>query len=127
MMAWTNEEINRIGAAEELQIAGLKADGSLCKPVTVWVVRVDDDLFVRSYRGRGAAWYRGTQVLHKGCIWAAGVEKNVTFVEESDPAINDQIDASYHSKYRRYPQYVAPMLTAEVRLTTLKLVPQTDA
>ena len=88
------------------------------------VVRVDDNLYVRSYRGRNGAWYRSARVHHKGRIWAGDVEKDVTFVEESDPNINDQIDAVYHSKYRPYPQFVAPMVTAEVRSTTLKLVPR---
>lgn len=124
MSTWTNEELEKIGTTEELRIAGLKADDSLRKPVTIWVVRVGDDLYVRSYRGRGSAWFRGVQVRHVGRIWAGGVEKDVTFVEESAPTINDQIDAAYHSKYRRYPQYVAPMVTPEVRATTIKLVPR---
>jgi Uncharacterized protein conserved in bacteria (DUF2255) len=33
---------------------------------------------------------------------AAGVEKDVTFVVDADPTVNDRIDASYRSKYRRY-------------------------
>ena len=60
-----------------------------------------------------------------GRIRAGGVEKEVTFDAESDPAINDQVDAAYRTKYGRYPQYVAPMLTSEVRATTIKLVPRT--
>ena len=35
-----------------------------------------------------------------------------------------QIDDAYRTKYRRLPQYVAPMLIAEVRSTTIKLVPR---
>jgi hypothetical protein len=124
MTTWTSDELDRIAAAEELDIAPLRRDGTLRNPVTIWVVRVGDDLYVRSYRGRDGAWFRAAQVRHKGRIQAGGVEKDVTFVEESDPAINDQIDAAYHAKYRRYPQYVAPMLTAEVKSTTLKLLPR---
>lgn len=123
MTEWTNEELNKIGSAEELRIAGLKADGTLRQPVIIWVVRVGDDLYVRSVNGRSSAWFRGVQVWHEGRIQAGGVQKDVTFVEESDPDINDQIDAAYRSKYGRYPQWVAPMVTAEVRFTTLKLVP----
>ncbi len=115
MSAWTGEELNRIGNAEELEIAPLRRDGALRKPVTIWVVRVGDNLYVRSYKGRTSAWFRGVQVQHEGRIWAGGVEKDVTFTEETDPAINDQIDAAYRTKYGRYPQYVAPMLTPEVR------------
>ena len=124
MTAWTNEELNNIGNAEELEIAPRQRDGVLRKPVTIWVVRVGDDLYVRSYKGTTSAWFRGVQVQHEGRIWAGGVEKDVTFVEETDPAINDQIDAAYRTKYGRYPQYVAPMLTPEVRATTIKLTPR---
>jgi hypothetical protein len=91
--------------------------------VTIWVVRVGDDLYVRSAYGHNSAWFRGTQVRHEGHIRAGGVDKEVTFMEETDPGINDQIDAAYRTKYGRYPQYVAPMVTAEVRSTTIKLAP----
>ena len=38
--------------AEELEIAASRPDGSLHRFTTIWVVRVGDDLYVRSYRGR---------------------------------------------------------------------------
>ena len=57
--AWTSDELSKIGAAEELQIALLRQDGPLRKPVTIWIVRNGDDLFVRSVNGRTAAWFRG--------------------------------------------------------------------
>ena len=124
MTAWTSEELSKIGTAEELEIASLRRDGTLRKPVTIWVVRVGDDLYVRSVNGRTSAWFRGAQVRHEGHIQAGGVDKDVTFVEETDPGINDKIDAAYRTKYSRYPQYVAPMVTSEVRSATLKLAPR---
>ncbi|MCB0050391.1 MAG: DUF2255 family protein, partial [Caldilinea sp.] len=96
----------------------------LRKPVIIWVVCVGDELYVRSYRGRDSAWFRGVQVQHAGHISAGGVEKDVAFVAETDPAVNDKVDAAYRTKYGRYPQYVAPMLTPEVRATTIKLTPR---
>jgi len=124
MSAWANAELNQIGSAEELEIAPRQRDGALRKPVTIWVVRVGDDLYVRSYRGSTSAWFRGVQEQHEGRIWAGGVEKDVTFIEETDPTINNQIDAAYRAKYGRYPQYVTPMLTPAVRATTIKLTPR---
>jgi hypothetical protein len=124
MTAWTSDELTKIGTAEELEIASLRADGTLGKPVTIWVVRVGDDLYVRSVNGRTSAWFRGTQVRHAGHIQAGGVDKDVAFVEETNPGINGQIDAAYRTKYRRYPQDVAPMVTPEVRAATIKLVPR---
>lgn len=124
MSQWTEEELERIGAAEELQLASVQRDGALRQPVTIWVVRVGDALYVRSYRGRDSVWYRGVQLRHEGRIEAGGVEKDVVFVEERDPAINAQVDAAYRAKYRRYPQYVAPLLTDDARVTTLRLAPR---
>ncbi|MCC9074627.1 DUF2255 family protein [Litorilinea aerophila] len=124
MTPWTDEELNRIGNAEELEIAPRRPNGQLRTPLPIWVVRVGDDLYVRSYRGRAGAWYRAALATHEGRIRAGGVEKDVVFVEETDPGLNDQIDAAYRAKYGRYPQYVAPMVTPEVRATTLKLAPR---
>jgi len=124
MKPWTSDELNKIGRTEELRLASLRGDGTLQKAVIVWVVRLGDDLYVRSVNGRTSAWFRGTQVRHTGHIQAGGVSKEVTFEEETDPGINDKIDEAYLAKYSRYPQYVAPMVTPEVRAATLKLVPR---
>jgi hypothetical protein len=124
--AWTTDELERIESAEELEIAPRRGDGTLRKPVPIWVVRVDDDLYVRSYRGRDGAWFRAAQSSGEGWVRAGGIAKDVTFVNETAPHLNDRIDAAYNVKYGRYPQYVAPMLTAEARATTLKLAPRTS-
>ena len=124
MTAWTSEELNKIGKAEELRITSLRGDGTLRKPVIIWVVHLGDDLYVRSVNGRTSGWFRGTQVRHEGRIQAGGVDKDVSFVEETDPDINKQVDAAYLTKYRRYPQWVAPMVVPEARAATIKLVPR---
>jgi hypothetical protein len=48
MSTWTRDELDRIGSAEELEIAAVRDDGTLRKPVTIWVTRHGDDLYVRS-------------------------------------------------------------------------------
>jgi hypothetical protein len=73
MAAWTSNELNKIGNAEELQIASLRADGTLRKPVIIWVVRLGDALYVRSVNGRTSGWFRGVQTRHEGHIRAGGV------------------------------------------------------
>jgi hypothetical protein len=125
MTTWTKDELDKIAAADELQIASLRPDATLGKPVTIWVVRIGDDLYIRSYKGRGGSWFRAAQAQHAGRIRAGGVEKEVTFVDETDPGINDEIDAAYRTKYRGYSaQYVDPMVAAEARGTSIKLVPR---
>ncbi len=124
MNTWTSTELKMIGNAEELQIASLRRDGTLRNPVTIWVVRLGNDLYVRSYRGRTSAWFRGTQVRHEGHIRAGGVEKDVTFMD-ADPDLNDQIDAVYRTKYRHYAaSIVGDMQTPEAQAATIKLVPR---
>ena len=66
MTAWTSEELKKIGAAEELQIASLRGDGTLRKLMTIWVVRLGDDLYVRSVNGRTSDWFRGVHTCPGG-------------------------------------------------------------
>ena len=123
MAAWTSDALDKIAAADELELAAAKRDGTLRKPVTIWVVRHGDDLYVRSWRGRTSAWFRGSQDRHEGHIRAGGVDKDVVFAEVED--VNDEIDAAYRAKYDRYDAtYVDPMVGPEARAATIKLVPR---
>ena len=71
MTGWTSDELTRIATAQELQIASARPDGTLRTPRTIWVVRVGDDLYVRSMYGRAGGWFPATQVRHRGHIRAA--------------------------------------------------------
>jgi hypothetical protein len=124
MTTWTSDELRKIEAADELEIASLRHDGTLRNPVTIWVVRHGDDLYVRSVNGPTAAWFRGTQARHEGRISAGGIEKDVTFVDAGHD-IDDEIDAAYHTKYARYAaSTIGRIVSPEARATTIKLVPR---
>jgi hypothetical protein len=125
MSAWTTDELDRIGAADELELASLADDGTLRRPVTIWVVRHRDDLYVRSVNGPTAAWFRGTQVRGEGHISAAGVDKDVVFADV-DHGLDDDLDAAYRGKYRRYgASILGTVLTSQARSATLRLVSRT--
>lgn len=124
MTKWTSDELKKIESAEELRIASLRQDGTLRKPVIIWVVRVGDEVYVRSVNGRSSAWFRGVQSRHQGQIRAGGVVKDVSFVEEQDPTINEQIDNAYRTKYRRYAESIINHINgSDARAATIKLVP----
>jgi hypothetical protein len=124
MTAWTSEQLTKIAAADELQIASVRRDGTLGSPRTIWVVRHGDDLYVRSVNGRTAAWFRGTQVRHEGRIRAGRVRKDVTFADAGDD-ISGELDAAYRSKYRRYAaSIISHIVSPQARAATLKLVPR---
>jgi len=123
MSTWTSDELDRIGGAEELEIASVRRDGTLRKPVTIWVARHGDDLYVRSVYGRGSSWFRGVQVPHEGHIQAGGVDKDVLLVETDD--MDDELDTAYRAKYHRYAEsIVSTIVSPEARAATLKLVPR---
>mgnify|MGYP001268551577 CR=1 FL=1 len=120
---WTMEMLDKIGNAEELEVASLRRDGTLRKLTTIWVVRLGDELYIRSVRGRGSDWFRGVLDRHEGHIRAGGVARDVTFVEAPDPALNDRIDDAYRAKYSRYAASIIDAINSpEARAATLRLV-----
>jgi hypothetical protein len=125
MTTWTTDELGRVGIAEELEIASLRPDGALSSPRTIWVVRLEDDLYVRSVHGPDSAWYRGVTERYEGRIRAGGVDQDVTFVVVHDE--DDAIDVAYRAKYRSYAESILDHITSpEARSTTLQLVPRPD-
>ena len=122
MTTWTSDELDKIGNADELRLATARPYGSL----TIWVVRHGDDLYIRSYRGPGGSWFRHARERREGHIQAGGVDKDVMLADASHQ-FDDQIDAAYRAKYRRYGStYVNPMVAPQARATTIRLVPRTD-
>lgn len=122
MSDWTANELDKVGSADELEVAPFRPDGTPRAYVPIWVVRVGDDLYVRSYRGEGGAWYRSAVSQRAGRIRAGGVERAVAF--EPDGADQNAVDDAYRAKYARYGgSYLDPMLRPEVTETTLRLLP----
>jgi hypothetical protein len=124
MAAWTREELERIGAAEELELASLRRDGTMRPYVTMWVVRTGDDLHVRSAYGPDNPWFRRAKASGAGRIRAGGLERDVTFAEPA-PGVHAAIDTAYHSKYDRYgPRIVGSVVGPDAEAVTIKLVPR---
>lgn len=121
---WAADELTRIGDATELQVASRRSDGSLRPFVTIWVVRVGDDLYVRSAYGTDNPWFRRAKTSGEGRVRAGGVERDVTFTAPAGDSSAD-IDAAYHLKYDRYgPRIVGTVVGPHAAPGTLRLVPQ---
>ncbi|MFF2934258.1 DUF2255 family protein [Streptomyces mirabilis] len=125
--SWTSDELTRIGRAEELEIASVRRDGALSSPRTIWVVRVGDEIYVRSVNGPGSDWFRGTRARREGRIEADGVAKDVTLTD-ADGEINSEVDAAYRTKYGRYSANTIARITSPVAgSTTTRLRPRGEA
>ena len=121
---WPRDELERIGDADELQLASRRPDGSLRPYVTMWVVRAGDGLYVRSAYGPGNPWYRRATASGTGRIRAAGIERDVSFAQAS-AEVQDDIDAAYHAKYDRYgPRIVGSVTGPDAHRVTIRLVPR---
>jgi hypothetical protein len=125
MSTWTSDELDRIAAAEELRISSRRRDGSFSRPIIIWVVRVGDDLFVRSAYGPDNPWYVNARRRRRGRISAGGVQRDVDFGDVA-PADAEAIDAAYHAKYDPIssPRIVATVVGEKVHPLTLRLVPR---
>jgi hypothetical protein len=123
MSAWESDELARIGAADELEIASRRPDGSLRRYVTVWTVRAGDDVYVRSAFGYDNPWFQRALRSGAGRIAAGGVERDVAFAQPG-AEVSADVTAAYHAKYDRYgAKMVATVVSPEARRSTLRVTP----
>ncbi|MEK8144596.1 DUF2255 family protein [Streptomyces sp. M10(2022)] len=122
MTTWNGSDLDRIGAAEELDLQSERDDGTLRAPVTMWVVRAGDDIYIRSVKGADGPWYRGRRPATRARRSRRG------------PAGSDlprgrtreyaAVDAAYREKYGHYTSIVEHVLTEQARTSTLRLEPR---
>ena len=124
MTTWTETDLSRFGAAEEIEIAAVRQDGTVRAPRVIWVVRAGDELYVRAAYGPGSGWHRVARTSGHARISAQGAEQDVN-IDAADERALDQIDAAYREKYgRRYASIVDTITDPEHRATTLRLLPR---
>lgn len=74
------DELERIGTATELRVASVHKDGSLRPFVTIWVVRVGADIYIRSASsGSGSSRCRTSTA-------SCSARKNVPLTVRSAPS-----------------------------------------
>jgi hypothetical protein len=125
MTAWTEDELDKIAASDDLHVAPFREDGKTYgTPTWIWSVVVDGALYVRAYNGKASRWYQAVLCQRSGRISAVGMTKEVTF-EPIEGAINDRIDEAYRVKYRD-SRYLDPMIGARARSATVRIELRND-
>ena len=120
-MNWTNQELDALGAAEELEVSSRRHDGSLREYTTLWVVRVNGEILVRSARGVSGGWFRHALMDGIGRIRVSDVSYDVVFEEPSN-VDSGKVDQAYRAKYSPSPLLhflVSPAETALLRIEPL--------
>jgi hypothetical protein len=121
MSTWDQSDLHAIGRAREVHIATVRRDGSTRTPLPIWVVRVGDELFVRSYHGPEGSWFRQVSAHPYARLRAAGREIVVRLVPAELPSLAE-VDDAYVAKYGHRGS-AAAMITPAVAATTLRLEP----
>ena len=125
MTSWSEDELSTIARTDELRISSDTRDGTSTKPVIIWVVRVADDVFVRSVKGTAGGWFGATRATGRGHIQIGGLERDVAFTAVGDPDLHAEISSAFREKYSRYPAFtVDAVVTEDAVAATLQLTPR---
>ena len=105
----------------EVDMVTPRRDGSLARR-PIWVVVVDGDAYVRSYRGESGAWYRRARADGQATIGVDGRAIEVGVEPVSDDQTNRRVSDAFRAKYgERSPGPAETMVNDEVSQTTLRL------
>jgi len=123
MATWSQNELRKIAATDDLHISPFREDGKTYgTPTWIWSVVVDGAVYVRAYNGQNSRWYQAALRQKAGRITAAGITKEVTFEQVKGPT-NDLIDDAYRAKYKD-SSYLNPMIGTRARSATVKVIPR---
>jgi hypothetical protein len=123
---WAPEQLKRISRARELEIASRRVDGRVGRWLPIWVVCVNDQVYVRTWYRRSTGWFG--QVTRTGLarIRVPELELDVVVADlgDEDPDVRAAVDEAYRAKYGTPGDVtVAGMTTNASAATTLLLAP----
>jgi hypothetical protein len=120
-VSWSSEELDRINQSGELQIATRRINGTLRRWVPIWVVCVDDAVYVRTWYRRNTGWFGDVLDRPQARIRVPGLETDVLITDlgEGPSRRRSSVDAAYRAKYGPFGHQ--SMVTDDAAATTLRL------
>jgi hypothetical protein len=118
-MGYSQDELDQIDRTDEVEIETSGADGAVHRTI-VWAIVDRDDVFVRSYRGAHARWYREALADPSVALHVNGRRLPATAVPAPDPESIERTSAGFLRKYAGDPA-AKSMIRAEVLDLTFRL------
>jgi hypothetical protein len=118
-MTWPPADARELGDANEIDVV-VPAPGRDDVRTPIWIVAVDGDLYVRSWKGENGHWYRRARKYGTGSVIVNEREHPVPFTAAGEPRLEPRIDDAYQAKYGR-SSYTAAMTRPPATSTTLRL------
>ncbi len=100
----------------------IRTSGNKRRPVTIWIVVVDDVAFVRSVRGPTAQWFIAASADGQAMLDAGDRQFSVRVIPVTDHASIEAVSHAYLAKYATSP-YAKAMVAPATLSTTLRLDP----
>lgn len=109
------------------RILGIRA-GAEHRIIGIWVVVVDERVFVRSWGHRPDGWHAAFRQNPRGVMTVGNREVPVKAVPVRSEGLLKEVDRAYGAKYHTpgSVRYVKDMTRGKSRSTTLELVPATS-
>jgi len=120
---WDPGDLDHLRSAHELEVATPGRDGLLRAWVPVWLVVVDEQLYVRTWYRRDTGWFGAALRSRRARVRVPGLEAAVVVTDVGDgpPALQAGVDAAYRGKYGDAGS--ASMVGSTAAATTLRLDP----
>jgi hypothetical protein len=118
-VTFSEADLAALDAAEEIEIETTATDGPAHRTI-IWPIVSDGSVFIRSYRGPGARWYREALADPSVALHIDGRRIAARVSPATDRASVEACSAGFRKKYRGDPSEQA-MVRADVLDTTLRV------
>ena|SRR5215469_13418928 len=119
----TNFDADTLRALRDVREAAIRTEKHPKSAVVIWVVVVDNEVFVRSWRGTKGRWYKDLAARGAATLEFAGRQLAVRAIPASDPGSAARASREYLRKYQP-SSHAQEMVRSEVLRTTLRLEPR---
>jgi hypothetical protein len=120
-MPFDPDTLERLARSRTVRIETQAPDGPVHR-ATIWAVVHEDRVFVRSWKGATARWYREAVANPAVALHLGKVRLPATAIPASDPDSIERCSDALREKYPGNPS-TESMLRAEILETTLRIEP----